>query len=324
MGKGGKKFPFEVILGWARNFTNFTWNALKGVRGVFTKTFGWIRGGFSVFRNTFSFLKDNIAKIWNFYKTYIHPAIDTLRNFVNKFRLFVEEALDKLTGGLYSLYKNVTELWKNFRKEIVVLRGRIADLVDVFDRKLAERIRDTTDRILEEVDRRIFKVYDILDKKVFRYIRIVEDRIDALEVAIERIFRPVRDTLDRLDKLISATILPEGIFKRNPFISTIQEYNEDILNTLFIREPLAPEPREIELPQYREFLPLLEKEVDAFYHWEAPEYEDYFGVIDEEAEKLAEWKTTERKKKIEFDPDSLSERVEERIERGEFVAPSVF
>ena len=92
---------------------------------------------------------------------------------------------------------------------------------------------------------------------MFRYIRIVEDRIDALEVAIERIFRPVHDTLDRLDKLISATILPEGIFKRNPFISTIQAYNEDILNTFFIREPIAPEPREIELPEYKEFLPLL-------------------------------------------------------------------
>jgi len=324
MGKGAKKLPFSTILGWAKNFTSFTWDALKNVGGVFTKTFDWVKKGFNAFSEGIGFLKDGLSKVWGFYKDYVQPVINNVKTFISNFRSFVEDSLDKLTGGLYSLYKDVTELWETFRNEIVTLKGRIADLVDVFDSKLAERISAATDQILKEIDKRVYKIYDILDKKVFSYIDMVEERIEALEVALNTFFRPLKETIDRLDRLIAITTLPEGIFRRDPFISTIKAYEDDVLNTLFIREPLAGPARSIELPEYKEFLPLLDEEVDAFSKWEAPQYKDFFEMIEEEAEKLAEWKTTEREKKVEFDPDSIYEHTIRRIERGEFVAPSVF
>ena len=324
MGKGAKKFPFGVILGWAKNFTNFTWNALKGAGGVFTKTFNWVKGGFSVFQKGLAFIKDGLSKVWSIYKDYISPAINNIKTFLNTFKGYVDDWLNKLTGGLWSLYKDVTELWTEFRKKFTEITGRIQDLVSIFDRKLAERIDILSSKFVRYVDDRIYQLKDWVDRTIYRHIDEVMRRITALEIATERFFRPLKDTIDALDKLISISLEPDGTYKRKPFLETVKRNYDDLWSVLIDRTEEQLPPRPIELPEYREFLPLLEKEVNAFYQWSSPDYQDYFDVIDEEGEKLHEWKTAEREKKIEFDPEKASQDINKSIEEGHFLGPTVF
>lgn len=246
--KGGKKATWGQVFSWSRDMGVEMWRALKRLRLVLQPIINLIKGIIDWVKVIWGWVKPWIDWILNTYKTYIKPWIDYLRDIVEVIHHAVVFVRDGLDGLVKELYRKWFPEIEEARAAIKELFTKTAEIVSVFDEKLANKIIETRDEFLATIDKYSRDLRDWALDKIHDVFDPILHKVNEITILLEGFIRSVEDRFRPIIDLISKTFERPQVLRRETMERSGRKWGYELWSSMFegSSPPLTPrEEREL-------------------------------------------------------------------------------
>lgn len=241
-GKWGEEYGWLASLE-ARLNALWAW-----VASIWAAITGWIAAVYSAFvawiTPIVTWLQAKLLWLIGLYNTYVAPLLAWLKEIVT----WIHATVILVRDGLEALVKDLYRKWfpeiEAIRREVNEIFTKIADVVSVFDEKLAEKVLQTREEFLARIDSVSRDIRDWALDRIHEFFDPIYHRVNAIVILLEGFIRSVEDRFKPITDLISKTFERPQLARRETVETTGLKWGSELYDSIYEGTTPTPTPEE--------------------------------------------------------------------------------
>jgi len=243
--KGGKAIAWSQIFSWTSQTATSMWVALGPVWNTITSLWNSVKPLYDSVNRIYQTLKSTIGDL---YTHFIKPAwdmvhavwsklndtIDWIDNLYNKTIGRIEEVYDKLFGRIEDLWKHVEDT-----------RDKLLRVISVFNKDLARRFYDTTEKLEASTIGRIRDLRDDLLHMIDSTYEDLRSKINDFYWAVKDLTDQVHQKVIAVEDFLSVSFEKPQLLKRETVKTTADTYGQEWWDSVMTH--IAPRTKKAEV-----------------------------------------------------------------------------
>jgi len=257
--------------------------------------YGWLSVSMKVLQ---FFAGKYLTPIWNWYNKEIKPTVIYIQGWIKEYTQTIDKLKKMVETGIRNDIDLLIRDTNQLRKDMVKISTALADVAQIFDKKLAEKIRVVRD----EWNRALSAV--TVDFKDF-VLKELHKVTDPLSAGLSKVTETVKTIVDPFHKLAQAfkdiippTIEKPALLTRQTMKYTGKEYGADFLDAA--AEAGTPEttPQERQRISTLKIDKIITEQISEINKGKKGIWGDLYQCIDEEIQEISTGKPLEQRKEI--------------------------
>lgn len=236
--KGGKAIAWSQIFTWTSQSATSMWIALQPVWTTITSLWNSVKPLWDSVNSIYQTLKSYITDL---YTEFIKPAFDLVNAAWDKINELIgwidkiyQETIGRIEGVYNRLFGHIEELWRTFEDT----RDRILRVVAIFNRDLAQKLYDTTEKLEASTIGQIRNLRDELLHQIDKVYTDLRDRINDMYYAVKDLITPLEEARAKIEDFLGIAFEKPNLLRRETVKMTADTYGQEWWDSTMTR--IAP------------------------------------------------------------------------------------
>lgn len=214
--------------------------------------------------------------------TYIVPIVVWLQGAIAVLQVVILAVQGKIETLWNTVYTSVFGWVEDLRKNIAQITSKIADVVSVFDKKLADSIKATEDKFFKVLDVYTRDIRDQFLTGLHDTTAPIISKINQIDIILKDFISYSAGSFDKVNSLIGSPFEKPHTLHRSVIFTTSQRWGVDLWSDLFAgvtpTKPITPSEEMVRL----QVDPVVDKYIEGIFAERDIGWKDISQRVDEE------------------------------------------